>query len=520
MIPSIARLSRFDLPVRSLLLMAAIAPLAVSRTVIAPRWDDAYFLERAVCVNRAVFNLSPTEVDHCLSGMMKSPLMSLLLLPAGPLNDDIGQLGVATFLLAFVIFVLAILLASITHRMRMPFPAFAAAALALAGCGSLRNAGAPFLVDGAYALLVAIALQLPMLEHGAPAQGRLAIVARGMLWGAIASAGMLSKVTFGLFGALVAPLILFASVRQSGARATLQKSAVALATCLAPGLVFARYADMYIRNGWRSAYGDLATYYGDGLTWPGFLKSTIAEAGAWYLLILAGLLVAAIWRWRGDRVRLGLGLASAAIALLYMLLVSISINREARFLLVGWLVLPLAVAGCLAPGRRAAPPAPLAMLSLAFAFAVAAVASLPMASRFDLQHVRDADALLRFLDPGYAIRIQVASDPPLFNINTLQLAQRIDGDRLGRLDIRTVIYDATNGHDVDWSERQLRDAHVVMIVWPVAVPPAPEFTNRHAARFLDLARKCGHELASHPGPADVLLFDMRNSPCTMSAAAH
>jgi hypothetical protein len=48
-----------------------------------------------------------------------------------------------------------------------------------------ETADAPFLLDGAFALLVAVTLLLPLLEYAAPAAVPREVVVRGFLWGGI-----------------------------------------------------------------------------------------------------------------------------------------------------------------------------------------------------------------------------------------------------------------------------------------------------------------------------------------------
>ena len=325
----------------------------------------------------------------------------------------------------------------------MPLPAFVAAAIAVRMCGPIATDDAPFLVDGAFALIVAITMTLPFLDYAAPTIQPRAAILRGLLWGTIAGLGALSKVTFGLFGAVVTPLLLLASVGRSGVRATLYKSAAASLMCAIPGLMFVRYGSMYLANGWRSAYGDLAQYYTNGQSTWASIQGSAAAAGYPFWIICAALLLAGFVRGRRDVPRLVLSLTIVTLTILYLVLAASSLNRQPRFLWPVWLVLPFAAAGAIAPSRE--PPTPSGMRSGALVWAVAVVWSLPMVSRFDFQPVREADTLLRFLKTDHAIRVEVASDPPFFNINTLLLAQQVDWKNLWIVDVREVVYDATRG---------------------------------------------------------------------------
>ena len=71
-------------PWRGAALIAILSPLIVSLTPMAPRWDDTYFLHRAVCLARSVWSADLPQADGCLQAVTKSPLMALLLIPGGP----------------------------------------------------------------------------------------------------------------------------------------------------------------------------------------------------------------------------------------------------------------------------------------------------------------------------------------------------------------------------------------------------------------------------------------------------
>jgi hypothetical protein len=492
--------------------MAAIAPLAISRKVDFLRWDDAFFLDRAVCVDRSAYSLSLSGIHHCLAGMLKSPVMSLLLLPAGPLNR-VEQLAVAPFMLAFITLGLAICLACLAFKARIPLLWFSAAAVAIWQCGQIKIADAYFLVDGAFAIIVAITMLLPILEEAAPSHSARSSIERGLLWGAIATLGALSKTTFGMFGVLIAPLMLIASFYRSGARATLQRSAGAAAVCLIPAVMFLLYGDLYITNGWRSSFGDLAQFYGDSSSYLTFLQMEAGAAGPIYWILCLALFIAGAIRSKHNRLRFVLGLAIAAVAVGYFLLVCHSSNREERFLWPAWIILPISLAACTAPRQDA--PEYFSLPALTFAFSLAAVLSLPMAAHFDLQNVREAMDLLRFIKADRDVRMEVASDTQEFNINTLALAQQVGWEKLSTIDIRTVVLDVMLDKPLMDSERQIREAGYVLLPGPFSIPPAPESTNRYSETFLHLAEKCGRLVSIHPGPASALLFEMHSAQCNL-----
>ena len=418
-------------------------------------------------------------------------------------------MAIAPFVLAVVTFGVAIWLVSLTARARVSLPAFIGFAGAVLLCQPLAGSGAPFLVDGAFSIVVGIATILPILECAAPAALPRQALLRGLLWGCVAGIGALSKVTFGPFGLLAAPCILWASLRHDGTRATLYKTASALLACVIPALMFLRYGTMYLGNGWRSSYGNLAAFYASGLSAGDTLAATVASTGPAYWIICGALLSAAVVRRRRDPERLALGLITATIGLMYLLAACCSQNSEPRFFWPVWFVVPLSLAGAIAPSDRE-PDGP-GRLSAIVICLVAVIWSLPMLSRFDFRDVREARALLTFLRTDQAIRLEVASDPPFFNINTLLLAQQVDWHELWTVDAETVVYDYAYERPMEYSEQRLCSATYVVLIWPVSVPPAPEFTNRFVSRFLTTARACGDVVRDHPGPPDTLLFRMHGA---------
>ena len=321
------------------MLMAAVAPLAVTQNVIQLDHDDAWYLHRAVCFSRSFYDFSAFGIYTCMRSMLKSPIAGLLLLPAGPLKHDMVELGAAPFVLACLTFGLGICVAWITLRAEVPLLGVAAAAVAIRLCGPIETADAPFLLDGAFALLVAVTLLLPLLEYAAPAAVPREAVVRGFLWGGIGGVGILTKATFVMFGICVAPLILLVSFRRTGASATRHKMAAATAICVVPAAIFVRFGWSYLKAGWQAAYGDVALHCLTRAWRPRYSSSdTVNSAGYAYWLIYGCLLVVALIRGRRDFHRLSLGLASIAIALVYLVMASLKarISNQGIFGPFGW----------------------------------------------------------------------------------------------------------------------------------------------------------------------------------------
>lgn len=492
--------------------MAAMVPLAVTLSTSQPAWDDAWFLDRAVCFNRTVFALSFHGAMSCLTTMFKSPVMAILLLPAGPLNQgNIDQLALAPIVLACVAFVMIAWLACLTYRCKMTFLPVLAAAVAIGLCQPIRDADAPYLVDGCYAILITIALLLPVLEISDPvAVGRDSHI-RGMSWGAVLTFGLLAKASFIFFAAPLASLLLYASYRRSGGQSTWQKTIAAAMTCIPLALMFARFGKLYLINGWRASFGSDAVYYGDEKPLFQSIAEICSTAGIAYWLILAALAVVAIFGKRNPD-RLAVIAGAICITLAYLLLSSLSRNTQPRFLWCIWLALPILLASAMETAR----PRVFSRTSIA-AIAAACLAagylSTNMISRFDFTSVRAAVSLLRSLAGEADVTFMIASDTPGFNINTLLLAQQLDWKELRGIRIRTVVYDRAEGKSVNESDQQTLKSRFVFISDLHDTPPGPSITYGLTPRFLALSQRCGKLVEKHEGPLGALLFDMRNTPC-------
>ncbi|MGA2793991.1 MAG: hypothetical protein ABSE69_10725, partial [Roseiarcus sp.] len=202
----------------TLIVLAGLNFLALSSGHSKPAWDELFFLHRAACVSRAVFDASFDGVDLCFGQMSKSPLMALLLLPAGPINGIVGALSIAPVCLALATLSLLVVLGWQLSRIGVPLIAVVLSVVAAALSPALFEGHAPFLVDDLLSIVVLATLLLLPLEWKAPPKTQGEAALRGALWGTIATLGVLSKLTYFLFlGAIAVPVVLVA-YRRTGWR--------------------------------------------------------------------------------------------------------------------------------------------------------------------------------------------------------------------------------------------------------------------------------------------------------------
>ena len=146
-------------------LLLILSPLFVSLTPWRPSWDDTFFLHHAVCLARGVWNVDASQMDYCLGGMFKSPLMALLLIPGGPSRGELSELSLAPFLLALATAGAVALLAWMMAIARIPWLAVLVAGAAAILCPPMWNNGAPFLIEGFFTVVVACAAYSRFAAH-------------------------------------------------------------------------------------------------------------------------------------------------------------------------------------------------------------------------------------------------------------------------------------------------------------------------------------------------------------------
>lgn len=489
---------------QGLLVALALAPLAVRYSVSAPAWDELFFLYSAVCVNDAVFSASLNAFDACLAGMNKSPIMAGLLLPAGPLQGSLSKVAAAPVVLALLTFSQIILLAVLLRRLRVPGFAVAIAALSILLTPALTAGGAPFLVDNLLAVITLNTLLLLPLELDEPTSGTRAAIGRGLLWGTIGLLGLLSKLTYLMFAALIFLPVIIVSLRRGGLTQTVMKTGAALAFAAIASVVLVRYGPAFYRHAAASAFGELSQYYSDGLTRFAFLYES--ARAVWPIWIAVAALAAwALWRGRRSPRHLVVAGYLLGILALYVVVASGSVNRDARFFLPVWLALPFCAAVAISPFRSARPLAPATLCPLV---AVALVLCFPMLGRFDFSAVAHAARVLELLPSDRPITVIIGTDEGLFNVETLTLAQRVGGAIHSNKTIRTVVYDIVHNRTVEQSIETLRKADYVIMRNPLPRPD-PEWTNRFRQQFLEALKASNDVLETLPGTPQTIVFRRR-----------
>ena len=498
--------SRLAVTSFTIVLMALFAPLIVNFQVRVPEWDQLYFLHRGACLNNAVQALSLAGLDECLQSVFKSPVMALLLLPAGPLHG-LTSLAVAPVVLAFTTFGLVLIVGQIAQAAQISRLALIGAAATSLLSPTLTGTGAPFLVDMAFSITVLATLLLIPLEYGSPTVESFANIKRGLLWGLLVTLGLLAKLTYFYFAALVFVPLALMSLYLSGWRTTLIKISAASIVGLMPLSMFWFYGAGYIQHAYGAAFGPITAFYDDGLGRLAFIQASLGSLGLSYWFAVAVLCSAVVLGWRKEQptFRPLLGCYLLIILGIYLFIASGSPNKDQRFFWLVWLALPFCIAAMIPSSHgqrrfsfRACSAAPI-LLALAL--------SLPMAGRYDLRSVAQVDELLQSLPANQPFTVMIASDEASFNIETLILARELNLSRFRNLSMRTVVYDiATNGTP-EQSINRLLGADYVLIRSPVD-SSAPEWTNRFLPGFATAVETSGRLIRTLPGNPSLRLFEM------------
>src|SRR5215469_13089238 len=88
--------------------LALVSPTVINYRPYSLGWDEAYYLNRIICTNQAVYHLSLSRLDDCLAHTHKGPIMQVINLPwgkAGGMERGIGLafVGLALFIWIFIL---------------------------------------------------------------------------------------------------------------------------------------------------------------------------------------------------------------------------------------------------------------------------------------------------------------------------------------------------------------------------------------------------------------------------------
>jgi hypothetical protein len=469
------------------LFLALVGRSVISYAPYSIAWDELYFLHRAVCVDRAVYALSLTRIGECYGSLSKSPIMTFLTLPWGPLGAGEAGVGLALVTLGILTWLVILIVYTAAASLKASRIVLLLAGACIYLNPFLRGYAGGFLADALVAWAVAGSLLLVPLEaYGEGTRNGWQDALRGLMWAFLFGIGALSKVSFGFFLIVVAPLAIIYRWRRCGRRSALVTTGAALAGSLPAILVWLAFGRNFVGHAVQASFGGLAKFYAAaGSSERTYLREYFRASG-YAVIPLAALLLYFLWSLHAQRRQLFARVVPVLMLAAFLILCGLSPNQDYRFSMPVMIALPILLAvaphrakGLTAPGRT----------TLALAVLAGSLLSFPMVARPDMSFVRYAsDILERYGSPNTTILL--ATDHPYLNIETFLLAQQIGGERLRTVRLGTLVYDYVNNRPLAWSLDRTSKADIVLFHRPPLYPDPP-WANQFASQFRDQAEKSG-----------------------------
>lgn len=483
-----------DRVTRCVLIGVALALLGwtiVSYATYQTAWDDLYFLHRGVSLQRAVWNVDARQWAETFSILVKSPAMAILGVPWGPASRDAESVaGLAMFSLAVLNW--SLILACVFVSMRMGVaPWLVLVAAAAVACDPLvaEMRGAFFAdVPLSWAfllLLLLIPYEAVTVDHGDGAG-----VWRGVLWGGVASVGLLAKVTFWPALVLAAPVILYLRWRKGGPRAVGVSLGAALIVAAPALVIVVHYRAQFIDFALGATSGAVAKYFHSPEQSFGFVLRIFWAATGAARYLIAGLAVAAVIR---RRAAWPVGVAILILAM-YGLRMTLSTMRDPRYFLPVAIGLPFLLALAASGSRVVRVPS----WMFGAAFAAAVLISWPMHTRIDWRPSREARALLEFCRARDLHVVMLATDSREWNIETMRMGREMmGGSASSGVSVHTLAYSDVQGLPIarDFEAIEKSDA----VVFESPTPAGASAINVRVAQYMNFVRDHGAELIyEHP----------------------
>ena len=448
--------------------LALVSPTVINYSPYPLPWDEAYYLNRIICANQAVYHFSLSRLGDCLEHTHKGAIMEVVNLPWGHAGGTERGIGFAFVGLALFIWVL--ILATYRTCLECGISSFtlllSAAAIGLTPF--LRANANAMMTDTMLGWCVALALMLIPLEYSRPSAGFWPSFCRGLLWSVVINVGMLNKVTFVFFLGVIGVVLLFVRTDYSG-EWPLRYAVLGCIVGSLPAIVIWRYYGLnFLRFAYMVAWGPTARLWSvPGLTALGYLKRFAGQLG--FALIPISILV--IFFVRGIAVEKHWRLARLlpiSIILLYLVIAARSQNRDARFGIPVMIAMPICLAWTTTTSKQKEP-VEIGSRPILAALIVAAILSVPMVRRPEIAPIRRAEDLLIELTknqpvPGQSMKFLIATDGPAFNIDTFLLAKQIGWEMLHEVDVDTLVYDAVNKRTLDDGLKRIDEANYVVFL--------------------------------------------------------
>lgn len=464
--------------------LVMVMPAVLDPSVQPVGWDDTHYLHRTTCLNHALFALDLPGLWSCLKEAHKSPLMSFIGLPWGPQAGTAQGLGLVFVSLAVVTFAVFLAVAEMMVRLAIPRLLILGAFAVIALNPLLPVVAGAYQGDILHAALVALFCLLVFQELNLPEPGARSSLVRGATWGLIAALGIMAKISFFFFAALLGPAMLIIRIQRSGWRDGLLALLAALLVAAPVLALHFFHREVLFGHALRSSIGPLAEQTSYGLTFISYFQELAQRTRGTGFALIALAFFAWMYAYASPPQSLLARFLPFCALCLYLILVGLSPNHDMRYAFPFLIAAPVVLAAVASPTDEEASytSASISLSRFLTLLLAGALAAVPMTGRPDLTHVRTAETALRSLPPSQPLNVMLASDDSAFNIETFKLAQQLAFPALAALRIGTVVYDPAAGRSVEESIKTLEAADVVIML-RTPVREAPEWTNANAARF-------------------------------------
>jgi hypothetical protein len=478
----------------ALLVAGCLGPTFISYKPIVLSWDDSDYLARAVAASRALWSGDIHGLGSAVVSV-HTPAMTFMGLHWGPMKS-LDEIGRCFFALAALIAVLAAACLYMMLRIgvRPIFLVLASLCVAISlgpyitGLHSddlyaMHTVATGFMADNLLAwVALAAVLLLPFEARTATASIKSAIV-RGALAAAIFSLGVLTKISFFYFLALILPLLLFTRLRNHGIHNILTWLA-AFSCCSTPAAVYLlRYGRSAFANAQAASFGGLAVLYHVPV-WH-FLGGVLRESPGFALELLL-LAVASGFvvlkkrpEWSDTR------FLAFLITLGFLGVVLASPSKLSRYLFPAIVALPFLLA-ILVSEKKDAIPVSRAGVAAGLLLTILVAAAMPTMHREYRESLKRAELVLAQAEQLNAKSIVLATDSPTLNAPLLRLALEFSPYKPS---VGTLAYEAMSQVPIknDFHAISLAD----VVVFQDSQHINPKFTNQRVTEYEAYLRQTG-----------------------------
>jgi hypothetical protein len=349
----------------------------------------------------------------------------------------------------------------------------------------LHTSATGFLADSLFAWTALAAVLLIPYEARLLRSSVGASVLRGLLWGAIFSLGVMTKLSFLYFVVLIIPILFLVRLHRAGLRSAIA-ALIAFSCSSAPAALYLiRWGKPAFALAKGTSFGSVAQFYYSPLIQ--FLGNIVRESPGVVLpciLTVSTLIYLAVKKQLTQSWPAFLALLITAG---FAMVVLAAPARDVRYAFPVIVSLPF-LAALLLSGKAGALPRRSAALVAALAFCALLVAAVPVRHRAVRQTLARCDAVLALADRSNAKSVLLATDSPTLNANLMVVAREFAPT--GVAASGSLAYQAMSGVPIEQDFRLLTKVDAVVFQDGRAL--SPPFTNQRAAQYEQYVRRVAY----------------------------